>query len=68
MEVYPDMMMNFGQSHSYQHPWKRKFIFLGKVNGRWIFCRYVYRRRPAWTSYLEYEYALNDFELIQKEN
>lgn len=62
------MMMSFEQSHTFQHPWKRKFIFLGKINGTWVFCRYVYRRRPSWTVTIDHfhEYALDDFELIQK--
>lgn len=53
--------------------WTNKFIFLKKINGKWIFCRYVYEGKRVWNSsslrsdpYIEYEYALDDFELIQK--
>lgn len=55
------------------HPWERVFIFLRRINGKWIFCRHVYKGNPFWTSatlqglpIIEYEYALDDFELIQK--
>jgi hypothetical protein len=53
--------------------WTKKFIFLRKINGKWIFCRHVYKGKRFWNSlslrsdpYIEYEYALDDFELIQK--
>jgi hypothetical protein len=55
--------------------WERKFIILRKINGKWIFCRYVYRGNARWYKsiglhkimlHIEYEYALDDFELIQK--
>ena len=53
--------------------WEKKFVFLRKINGKWIFCRHIYKGKRFWISlslrgdpYIEYEYALDDFELIQK--
>lgn len=53
----------------YWTPWERKFIFLKKINNIWVFCRRIYRRRHLYANLYDkpiYDYALNDFELIQK--
>ena len=54
---------------NYHGPWKTKFIWLARINGTWVFCRNVHRRRHKFTV-LEgkplYDYAINDFELMTK--
>lgn len=50
-------------------PWTTKFIWLAKINGTWVFCRDVHRRRHKFTMMNGrpvYDYAINDLELIQK--
>ena len=59
--------------------WKRKFIFLWKLEGKWIFCRYIWvRRKQIWRVIgtarygdavgieVVEDYAFDDFELLQK--
>lgn len=46
-------------------PWERKFIFLKKINNQWVFLRRVYRRRELGV-YDEYDWAVNDLEVLQK--
>lgn len=47
--------------------WEPEFVFLRKINGNWVFCKTIYKRRRLGYEFFMCEYALNDFELIQKE-
>lgn len=53
-------------------PWRRKFIFLRKINGEWVFLRHVHMRHEILVDskrkghYIGEDYAINDLELIQK--
>ena len=46
--------------------WEKEFVFLRKINGKWVFCKTVHVRSGIGYRYYIKDYALNDFELIQR--
>ena len=48
--------------------WEPEFVFLRKINGRWVFWNTVYKRRRLGYEFYRVEYALDDLELLVKES
>lgn len=46
--------------------WEKEFVFLRKINHKWVFFKTVYKRSGIGYRYYIKDYALDDFELIQK--
>jgi hypothetical protein len=65
LNIYLNLGLLKLQGHD-RTAWERKFIWFKKINDRWIFMRFVWRRINLVdrANHIQYEYATNDLELI----